>query len=306
MQKINLTMPELPEVETIRQDLRKKILNKKIVQLKILKDKTVDYESTNFIQAIKGNEIKEIDRRGKLMIFRLKKNYQAKNQKEPFTSILAHLKMTGQLIYEKKVDHHVEVVAGGHKITEKDFDLPNKHTQIIFAFADKGILFFNDLRRFGYMKLATDSDVEKALSRFGIEPLTKNFTYDNFVKALGKRNVTIKVALMDQSRIAGIGNIYADEACWFAGILPTRRVNKVKPEEMKKLFDCIPKILSRSIRYRGTTFKDYMDTEGKKGNYTDFLKVYDHDGDKCSRCHTVIKKIKSNGRGTHFCPGCQH
>jgi formamidopyrimidine-DNA glycosylase len=299
-------MPELPEVETIRQDLRKKILNKKIVRVEIIKGKAVDHENAFFVRAIQGNEIKEIDRRGKLMIFRLKKPLKVKTRKEPITSVLAHLKMTGQLIYEKKVKQHIEVIAGGHKITERDFDLPNKHTQIIFTFSDHGILFFNDLRRFGYMKLASDAEVEKALTRFGIEPLTKNFTYKNFVDAIGKRNVTIKVALMDQPRIAGIGNIYADEACFCAGVLPTRRAKSLKENELKKLFDCIPKILNRSIRYRGTTFKDYMDTEGKKGNYTDFLKVYDHNGDKCSVCGSIIKKIKSNGRGTHFCSTCQH
>lgn len=299
-------MPELPEVETIRQDLRQKILNKKIVQLEILQNKAVDHEATNFVHALKSNEIREIDRRGKLMIFRLSKPFKPKAKKKEITSVLVHLKMTGQLIYEKKVSDHVEVIAGGHKITERDFDLPNKHTQIIFNFEDGGVLFFNDLRRFGYMKLATNDEVDKALSRFGIEPLTENFTYQNFVRAIGRRDVTIKVALMDQPKVAGIGNIYADEACFCAGILPTRRARSIKPEEMKKLFECIPKILDRSIRYRGTTFKDYMDTEGKKGNYTDFLKVYDHEGDKCSVCGTPIKKIKSNGRGTHYCPHCQH
>ncbi|MFA6105761.1 MAG: bifunctional DNA-formamidopyrimidine glycosylase/DNA-(apurinic or apyrimidinic site) lyase [Patescibacteria group bacterium] len=299
-------MPELPEVETIRQDLRKKIMNKKIVQLKVVREKSVLSMVTNFVHAIKGNEIKEIDRRGKLMIFRLKKSFKPKNHKESFTSILVHLKMTGQLIYEKKVHNKVEVIAGGHSLTEKDFDLPNKHTQIIFTFSDKGILFFNDLRRFGYMKLATDGEVETALLRFGIEPLTKNYTFDAFVKALGKRRVSIKVALMDQPRIAGIGNIYADEACFAAGIKPTRHVNALKKDEVKKLFDCISKIIKKAIEHRGTTFKDYMDTEGKKGNYTDFLKVYGHGGDKCPRCGKVIQKIKSNGRGTHFCAGCQH
>lgn len=292
-------MPELPEVETIKEDLRKKILNKKITAVEVRQDKSVNNETDDFIKILKGNAIREIERRGKLMIFRLEKS------KGAITSVLVHLKMTGQLIYEKKVDHHVEVVAGGHKLTEKDFDLPNKHTHIIFKFEDKGVLFFNDLRRFGYMKLATDEEVQKALARFGIEPLTENFTFENFKHAIGSRNVSIKVALMDQPKIAGIGNIYADEACFCAAIKPTRLVSSLKEEEKKKLFKCIPDILKLAIKHRGTTFRDYMDTEGKKGNFTNFLKVYDHDGDKCPRCGVIIKKIKSNGRGTHFCPSCQ-
>ncbi|MEK7625528.1 MAG: bifunctional DNA-formamidopyrimidine glycosylase/DNA-(apurinic or apyrimidinic site) lyase [Patescibacteria group bacterium] len=297
-------MPELPEVETIRNDLRRKVLNTKIVQVEIRKPKAVNFENKLFIQALRGNKFKEIDRRGKLMIFRLKNSFRVSKNRAA-TSVLVHLKMTGQLIYEKKIKDKLEVIAGGHKLTENDFCLPNKHTQVILTFDDKGILFFNDLRRFGYMKLATDSDVEKVLSGFGIEPLTPNFTYKNFLAALGKRKVTIKVALLDQKKIAGIGNIYADEVCFCANVLPTRPVASLTSIEKKKLFTCIPEILKKAIKHRGTTFKDYLDSSGKKGNYTDFLQVFDREGEKCPRCGGVVKKIKSNGRGTHFCPGCQ-
>ena len=300
-----LFMPELPEVETIRNDLRKKILNKKIVQVEIRQGKAVNFENKFFVQALHGNSFGKIDRRGKLMIFQLKDNFKI-SKARVITSVLVHLKMTGQLIYEKKIGTKVEVVAGGHKLIEKDFDLPNKHTQVIFTFDDRGELFFNDLRRFGYMKLATDEEVERVLSVFGIEPLTKNFTYENFLAALGKRKVTIKVALMDQKKIAGIGNIYADEVCFCAKVLPMRQVATLTDSEKKKIFTCIPEILKMAIKHRGTTFKDYLDSEGRKGNYTDFLKVFDREGESCERCGEVVKKIKSNGRGTHFCPGCQH
>lgn len=298
-------MPELPEVETIRNDLRRKILNKKIVQVEIRKNKAVNFEQKFFVKALRGNSIAEIDRRGKLMIFRLKRNFKISKNRE-ITSVLAHLKMTGQLIYEKLVKDRLEVIAGGHKLTEGDFCLPNKHTQIIFTFEDKGKLFFNDLRRFGYMKLATNAEVEKALLGFGIEPLTKDFTHENFLVALGHRKVTVKVALIDQKKIAGIGNIYADEVCFCAQVLPMRKVDTLTKNEKKKIFDCIPEILKMAIKHRGTTFKDYLDSSGKKGNYTDFLQVFDREGEKCLRCGNVVKKIKSNGRGTHFCPSCQH
>lgn len=280
-------------------------MNNKIVQVLVIKNKAVNFETKYFVQALRGNEIRGIDRRGKLMIFRLKKSLEISKKRE-ITSVLAHLKMTGQLIYEKQVKDRLEVIAGGHKLTEDDFCLPNKHTQIIFTFAGGGKLFFNDLRRFGYMKIATNSEVEKVLLGFGIEPLTANFTYENFLAALGKRKVSIKVALLDQKKIAGIGNIYADEICFCAKVLPMRQVSTLTANEKKNIFDCIPKIIKMAIKHRGTTFKNYLDSSGKKGNYTDFLRVFDRGGEKCMRCDGVIKKIKSNGRGTHFCSGCQH
>jgi formamidopyrimidine-DNA glycosylase len=299
-------MPELPEVETIRGDLQQKIVGKKIHSVEVRKDKSVNFLTDSFVSALKGNSIQKIERRGKLMIFRLKTAKKVSAFKEPVKDILVHLKMTGQLIYEKKVKDKVEVVAGGHKLTEKDFDLPNSHTRIIFTFEDKSELFFNDLRRFGYMKLAGEAEVQKAIDSYGIEPLSKDFTFDNFEKALGKRKVSVKVALMDQPRIAGIGNIYADESCFCAKVLPTRPVTSLTSAEKRALFKCIPEVLKLSLKHRGTSFKDYLDSEGKKGNFKDFLKVYDNEGDKCQRCGGVIKKIKSNGRGTHFCPKCQH
>lgn len=298
-------MPELPEVETIKEDLRQKVLNEKIVDVEVKKDKSVNYLVDSFVSALKGNALSDIERRGKLMVFKLKKEKKLPIKKEPITSVLVHLKMTGQLIYERAINNKVEVVAGGHKLTEKDFELPNKHTQIILKFDNGGQLFFNDLRRFGYMKLASDSDVEKVLSAYGIEPLNHEFTLEVFKKALGKRKLSIKAALMDQKKIAGIGNIYADEACFCAGILPMRRADTLSEEERKRLFSCIPKILKLAIKHRGTSFKDYRDSEGKKGKFTDFLNVYDREDKECRKCAGVVKKVQSSGRGTHYCPNCQ-
>lgn len=322
-------MPELPEVETIKEDLRKKILNQKIIKVEVIKDKSVGFLTDSFVNVLENNEIFEISRRGKLMYFTFKKSQKITIKKEPVTTILVHLKMTGQLIYERRFSQvasslqkrrsqkipaftgmtdeegTVEVVAGGHKLTQKDFDLPNKHTQVIFSFEDGGKLFFNDLRRFGYMKIATDKELEKVLSGYGVEPLSKEYDYEKFEKAIGKRKVAIKVALMDQKKIAGIGNIYADESCFCAGILPTRSAATLTTKEAKKLYACIPTILKLAIEHRGTSFKDYLDSEGKKGKFIDFLKVYDREGEKCTRCGVFIKKIQSGGRGTHYCPGCQ-
>lgn len=291
-------MPELPEVETIRQDLLTKILNKKIIAVEVYNKKSVGGNPKSFIKTLKGDSIISIDRRGKLLVWHFKKGKDA---------LLVHLKMTGQLIYERKIKNKVEIVAGGHKMSEKDLDaLPNQWTRAAFVFADEGELFFNDLRMFGYMKLAGQDAVEKALKKFGPEPLEKQFTWGYFKLLFKKRKATtLKAMLLNQELIAGLGNIYVDEACWCAGVRPARRVGGVTEAEQKKLFDCIPKILREALKHRGTTFRNFLDSNGKKGNYTDFLKVYDRDGEACKRCGAIIKKTKAAGRGTHYCPICQ-
>ncbi len=349
-------MPELPEVETIRQDLRKKILNKKIVRVVVYNKKSVGGLNTNFIHVLEGNAITEIDRRGKLMIFRLKrptviltrqlagKNLSRKRldpsgaslpqDDNRASAVLVHLKMTGQLIYVtmssprrrgstigytgSPVRSGMTVVAGGHKLSESDIEnLPNQWTRVAFVFEDGGELFFNDQRLFGYMKLASSEAVEKALTKFGPEPVVSpparggargggSFTFDYFSSLFKKRaKTTLKAMLLNQELIAGLGNIYVDEACFVAKVKPMRRVGSITTEEQKALFKSIPKILTLALRHRGTTFRNFLDSSGKKGNYIDFLKVYDRDGEPCRRCDGIIKKTKAAGRGTHYCPQCQ-
>lgn len=290
-------MPELPEVETIRLDLVSKVLNTKIVRVVVYTKKIVG-ESTQFVRTLEGNEFSAIERRGKLLIFRLKNGNQ---------SVLVHLKMTGQLIYEIEKKGKVEIVAGGHKMSENDLDaLPNKFTKVAFVFANGGELFFNDMRMFGYMHVVNEPTVQKALSAFGPEPFSKDFTFTYFSNLFKKRKGTnLKAFLLNQELVAGLGNIYVDEVCWYAGVRPMRRVGTVSMAEQKKLFEGIPKILKEALKHRGTTFRNFLDSSGKKGNYTDFLKVYDRDGQKCKRCDSIIKKTKIAGRGTHYCPRCQ-
>ncbi len=290
-------MPELPEVETIRRDLVKKILNKKIVQVVVYRAKSVAGENTKFVRHLRNNSIIAIERRGKLMVWRL--------QKKP--DLLVHLKMTGQLIYERKIKNRVDIIAGGHKLSEQDIDaLPNKFTRVAVVFANGGELFFNDLRVFGYMKLADEKVIQKALAEFGLEPLTKAFTMDYFEELFKRRSrAPVKALLLDQQAIAGLGNIYADEVLFCADVKPSRPASSLSQHERKKIFTCIPKITVEALKHRGTTFRNFLDSSGKKGNYTDFLKVYDRDGEACKRCGTIIKKIRCAGRGTHFCPYCQ-
>lgn len=284
-------MPELPEVETIRQDLRKKVLDKKITDVQILNKKTVQNEEGEFVDVLKNNKIKEIDRIGKLIIFELADK----------SFLLVHLKMTGQLIYKNET----EITAGGHSEKNTDLNLPNKHTRVVIGFEDNAKLYFNDLRMFGYMKVVGEKEKEKIKLGFGIEPLTENFILSNFEKIFEGRKTALKPLLLNQQIIAGLGNIYVDEVCFAAGINPFRQASELNKKEIKKLFTVIEKVLKQAILKRGTTFNNYVDSDGKKGNFVKFLKVYGRDGQPCKKCNNPLKRKKMTGRGTVFCGICQ-
>ena len=282
-------MPELPEVETIRRDLARKVMHKKISAVEVRDHKVA---KGNLVKILRGQKFPRIERRGKLLAFLLSDGRY----------LLTHLKMTGQLIYR---GHH-QLIAGGHKISAGDLQVPNKFTRVIFSFSDKSQLFFNDMRRFGYMKIVDKKEKERIWrDDFGIEPLTKDFKFKDFVALLKNRKTNIKALLMNQRLIAGIGNIYADEACWCAGLLPWRKVAGLKPSEAKELFSCITSVLKIALKNRGTSFDDFVDAQGDKGGHYNFLKVYERDGEKCRRCGNIIKKTRHAGRGTHYCLGCQ-
>lgn len=217
--------------------------------------------------------------------------------------------MTGQLIYQKGG----EIVAGGHSEGGRDEtlprlcdDLPNKHTHIIFYFSDKSKLFFNDLRRFGVVKIVDKKELENIINDFGEEPLKKSFSLKVFKDIAKNKKGNIKAFLLNQKHIAGIGNIYADEILFEAGILPSREINSLEREEIKKLYQAIKKILKKAVEYRGTTFNNYLDASGKEGGFLKFLKVYGREKEKCKKCKkSVIRKTKIAGRGTRYCGKCQ-
>lgn len=288
-------MPELPEVETIRRDLEKKISNQKIKSVDVLATKSVHNQTAEFLKILVGNNFSHIERRGKLLMFALKKTGK-------YAFMLVHLKMTGQLIYR----HKKQIVAGGHSQTAMDTAVPNKFTRVIFTFSDGGQLFFNDLRRFGYLKLVAKEEKEKIVkNNFGIEPLALDYTFEAFEKLFKKRQTNIKALLLNQKLISGIGNIYADEACFEAGILPMRKASSLSKLELKKFFKAVAEVLKISIANRGTTFNNYVDSDGNTGAHINFLKVYGRDGEKCKKCKTIIFKKKHAGRGTHYCVKCQ-
>ncbi|MFH0818848.1 MAG: bifunctional DNA-formamidopyrimidine glycosylase/DNA-(apurinic or apyrimidinic site) lyase [Patescibacteria group bacterium] len=290
-------MPELPEVETIKQDLRKQILRKKIKSVLIRKPKLIKSNKKEFVKVLLNSKFQEIDRIGKLMIFKIVETRHGVSLQSQF--LLIHLKMTGQLIYQDKKN----IIAGGH-MNIKD-QLPGKQTHIIFEFQDGTKLFFNDQRQFGYMKVVDTKELEKVKEKFGIEPLTPSFTWQNFNKILQNRKTSIKAVILNQKLIAGLGNIYADEALFLAGIRPDKKVNFLLLPEKKKLFSVINPLFKKAIKYRGTTFNNYVDSKGEKGNFSRVLKVFHRDGQKCCRCGALIKKSRVAGRGTHYCPFCQ-
>ena len=286
-------MPELPEVETIRRDLDRVLKRKRITDVEVIDKTPVQGKKENFIRGLKGKTIKNIDRIGKLMMLGLSDG----------NFLLVHLKMTGQLIY--RFDH--KIIEGGHNLPLfKEKDLPTKYTKVIWKFNDGSKLYFNDMRKFGYLKIVDKKTKAKIVSGYGAEPLTKNFTLAGLAKILDKRKAPLKAVLLNQSLIAGIGNIYADEICFEARLLPGVPAYKLGKKEIAALFKAVNSILKKAIKHKGTTFRDYINPHGQKGNFSDFLRVYRRDGQKCLRCKKgIITKEKMGGRGSHYCPVCQ-
>lgn len=300
-------MPELPEVETIRQDLIRKIKSKKIEKIDIKKPKIVKNSAAYFREQLVGAVFSDVKRIGKLLIFVFK------DKKVEEKCLLIHLKMTGQLIYcDKK-----SFAAGGHansrdeekRIREADVGQicqEGKYTHVIFKFKDGAKLFFNDLRQFGYLRIVDKKILEEIWSRFGIEPLQANFTFDNFGKIFKNRKTNVKALLLNQNLVSGIGNIYADEILFKAKIKPDRTADSLNEKEVKEIFKACTSIIKKAIEYRGTTFSDYLDASGKNGNFVSQLKVYGREKEICKRCKKgIIQKIKVAGRGTRYCPVCQ-
>ena len=184
-------------------------------------------------------------------------------------------------------------------------ELPGRHTRSAFYFTDGSSLYFNDMRLFGYTKLANANEVMKAKTGYGPEPIDPEFDCQWFVTEVRKRKALIKAVLLDQKFVAGLGNIYVDEALWRAKVRPTRRANTLTKTEAGRLCKEAGAVMIEAIAVGGTTFKDFTHTDGEQGNFSNYLQVYGRQGSDCSRCGTIIEKIRVAGRGTHYCPGCQ-
>ena len=265
-------MPELPEVETLRKGLLRKIKGLTISKVDIIDYKNADRK----IKKLALAKIKDVKRRAKLLIIDLSNGY----------SLVIHVKLTGYFYFKKK---------GKVKA--------DKATHVIFWFKDGSALLFEDVRKFGWVKIMKTKEVDKFLSNFGPEPLSKEFTVKKFKEILKKKlKSKIKPLLMDQTFIAGIGNIYAQESCYCAGILPFRKVESLSDKEIKKLHSCIVKILKLAVKHKGTSAVDYVTVEGKKGSFEPLLKVYQRKKDP--RGHKLTR-IVLGGRGTNYCKVCQ-
>jgi len=287
-------MPELPEVETVRLQLLRKVQGKQIDSVEVFHSKTVAHDET-IDDRLRGTTIDTIDRIGKLMIFSF--------VDEDDLFLLAHLKMTGQFFY---VDTEGDVTGGGHTMLGlTGGEWPHKHSRVAYHFTNHTTLYFNDMRLFGYTKLATAAEVAVARSGFGPEPIDPEFNCQWFATKLKKRKTPIKAALLDQKFVAGLGNIYVDEALWRAKVRPMRRADKLTKVEAAALCAAAGAVMRESIAVGGTTFQHFVDTGGDAGNFTDYLQVFGQQGKPCSRCGEIIKKTRCAGRGTHYCPGCQ-
>ncbi|MDD3679390.1 MAG: bifunctional DNA-formamidopyrimidine glycosylase/DNA-(apurinic or apyrimidinic site) lyase [Candidatus Shapirobacteria bacterium] len=282
-------MPELPEVETVKRQLEKRIVGKRISSIKILSKKQF---LGNFQKTI-GQQIDRLWRRAKILAINVGR-----------LTLLVHLKMTGQIIYLSKNRKPISV---GHPLPFSPNQLPNKTTRVIIELEDGSRLFFNDLRKFGWIKLLDGDKIEKELSGLGPEPLEKDFSLDYFSKKLANTRRMIKIVLMDQAVVAGIGNIYASEILFEAGINPARQANSLSNREVANLYRAIKKILLQAIDYGGTSAADqaYIRPDASPGRYQNKLRVYQREGKECFGCFGKVKRIKQANRSTFFCSSCQ-
>jgi len=287
-------MPELPEVETVRRGLLTLLVGHTVKKVTHDTPKSFPNAMADVEQFLVGATVTDIRRRAKVLMIDLSSQY----------SLVIHLKMTGQIVYRGEL-----VFGAGHPNDSLIGTLPDRSTRVEFELDRGAKLFFNDQRKFGWVRLIPTIEIPNIdfMKKVGPEPLDVNFTDKEFIQRLQRRkNTTIKAAILDQTVLAGVGNIYADEGLWGAKIHPATRVKDVAENKLKKLFTELRYILELSIEKGGSTDRNYVNAEGKKGSYISFARVFRKEGTPCQRHpDTLIKKIKVAGRGTHICPECQ-
>lgn len=303
-------MPELPEVETIKIGLARLLPGKVVKDVRHDWQKSFPNAPADVARFLIGAKITSVRRRAKVLIIEFSSKY----------SLVIHLRMTGQLVFSGARNTKRETrnslsafrvpsselrFGGGHPTNSLIMDLPDKSTRVTLDFTDGSKLFFNDQRKFGWMRLLPSAEVPEIdfLKTVGPEPLEANFTIDNFIERLNlRKNTAIKAVLLDQKIIAGVGNIYADEALWAAKIHPLTPVAKISKAKLIALYDGLQSVLRLSIEKGGSTDRNYVNSEGQKGSYLSFANVFRRQGQPCPRCGTEIIKIRAAGRGTHICP----
>jgi formamidopyrimidine-DNA glycosylase len=286
-------MPELPEVETVRRGLHKLLIGRVVTAETHDTAKGFPNAPADVASFLLGATIADVRRRAKVLLIDLSTDY----------TLVIHLKMTGQLVFRGE-----ENFGAGHPNESLIGELPDRSTRVTLTFADGSRLYFNDQRKFGWMRLLPTLEVPNIdfMKRVGPEPLEADFTAKQFADRFTRRAKTsIKAALLDQSVIAGVGNIYADESLWGAKVHPKRLVGSVTAAEFEELYVELRAVMNMAIEKGGSTDRNYVDAEGKRGSYMDFARVFRREGLACPRCGTEIIKFKAAGRGTHICPQCQ-
>ena len=287
-------MPELPEVETVRRGLERLLPGRTIQDIQSDTPKSFPNAPDAVRAHMIGSQVTSVRRRAKVLIIALSSEY----------ALVVHLKMTGQLVFRSAS----EDFGAGHPNGSLVGELPDRSTRVTILFDDGSHLFFNDQRKFGWMKLLPLVEVPALpfFQKVGPEPLAPDFTRQVLRERLMRRqNTAIKAALLDQTVLAGVGNIYADESLWGARIHPRTLVKHLSDEDIHALHDALVAVLQLSIDKGGSTDKNYVDAEGKRGSYLQFANVFRREGQPCPRCGTIIDKLKVAGRGTHICPHCQ-
>ena len=271
-------MPELPEVEVIRRDLVRSVEGRRIHSAKIAEARLTRRRGAprEVEAALRGQRVRALRRRGKFFVFDLGRE-----------SLVVRLGMTGQLLWSENGE--------GFR--------PDQYTHAELIFEGGGILYYRDIRKFGEMFILPTASVEDTL-RVGVEPLGPTFTPE-VLQRMCRSASKIKPLLLNQTKIAGIGNIYADEALFRAGIRPTRRAASLRREEIRSLRRAIRAVLQAGIRHRGSSISNYRDARGQPGRFVALHRVYHRHGKPCLSCGTPIRRIVLGQRGTHFCPTCQ-
>lgn len=287
-------MPELPEVETVRLGLARLLPGRQVSAVDFDWPKSFPNADTDVRQYLVGAQVTAVKRRAKVLLIELSSEY----------SLVIHLKMTGQLVFRGDT----EQFGAGHPNQSLVGELPDKSTRVTLRFHDGSELFFNDQRKFGWVRLMPTLEVMNLdfFQKVGPEPLAADFTWQQLRDRLQRRpNTNIKAALLDQTVVAGIGNIYADESLWGARLHPNTLVKHLKPRQFQTLYEELVFVLTLAIEKGGSTDKNYVNAEGKRGSYLSFARVFRREGQPCPRCGTIIVKTRVAGRGTHTCPQCQ-
>ena len=318
-------MPELPEVETVCRGLAELLPGRVVARATVFDSpKSFPNAPADVEQFLYGARVTAVRRRAKVLMIDLDTRY----------SLVVHLKMTGQLVFRQSSRHNARVspkksrgprkvaqdfsadtareiddFAGGHPNDSLIGELPDRSTRVQIDFTDGSRLFFNDQRKFGWVKLLPTDEVKNLpfMQKVGPEPLDPDTRAEDFIQRIRRRqNSMIKPAFLDQAVIAGVGNIYADEVLWAACLHPQTRVKNISDQQLNTLFNELRQILQLSIDQGGSTDRNYVDAEGRKGNYLAFARVFRREGQACHRHpDQEIIKLKVGGRGTHICPVCQ-